>query len=401
MARARADTGNFPKEPHSVSLKGMLFRLLVKHDRSPFYCYYKTICSLLLKHSGRSSKVSDAIKRCLVHTVLSFQALHYPIFLCFRLIDALYGCRLSRPSLVQQHPFPRDNDTKIPHTASLAYPSPAVDQEFVLSSNLGLPPSFGSAHVGETFACALCANNELQPSQSSRTVSGTRILAEMQTPSQAVPLELHFADGIEDQHGPGSALQRIIRFDLKEEGNHVLAVNVTYTETTGEGKAASDKVRSFRKLYQFLAQPCLSVRTKATELEGKEVSDKSHTHGKTTLLRYVLEAQLENVSDGAIVLEDTKLQPRQPFKSISLNWDAEDTTDGSVDHPLLKPRDVIQVAFVLEQEDGASEGLEEMRNSLRQNGRAVLGQLAIQWRTSMGERGSLSTGNLLTRRKAA
>ncbi len=303
--------------------------------------------------------------------------------------------RLSRPSLAQQHPFPRESNTAIPHTASLAYPSGAVDQEFILSSNLGLPPSFGSAHVGETFSCALCANNELQPGQMLKTITGTRILAEMQTPSQAVPLELHAADGLEDEDGPGSALQRIIRFDLKEEGNHVLAVNVTYTETTGEGKATSGKVRSFRKLYQFLAQPCLSVRTKATELEAKE------DVGKTKMLRYVLEAQLENVSETAIVLEETKLQSRKPFKSISLNWDADKDIDGHVEHPILKPRDVLQVAYLVEQDAGVSEGLEDMKNNLRRDGRATLGQLAIQWRTSMGEIGSLSTGNLLSRRKAA
>ena len=223
----------------------------------------------------------------------------------------------------------------------------------------------------------------------------------MQTPSQAIPLELDAAHGLEDEYGPGSALQRVIRFDLKEEGNHVLAVNVTYTETTGEGPATSGKVRSFRKLYQFLAQPCLSVRTKATELELREIPDKTHAYGKAILLRYVLEAQLENVSDAPLFLEDSKLQSRRPFKSTSLNWDTEKNSEGIVEHPVLKPRDVLQVAFLVEQEEGVSEGLEEMRNNLRRDGRTVLGQLAIQWRTSMGERGSLSTGNLLTRRRAS
>ncbi|KAI1612592.1 hypothetical protein EDD36DRAFT_240746 [Exophiala viscosa] len=338
MARARADTGNFPKEPHSVSLKVL---------------------------------------------------------------------RLSRPSLVQQHPLPLEieHDTKIPRTASLAYPSTAagVDQEFILTNNLGLPPSFGSAHVGETFACALCANNELLPGNSTKSVSGTRILVEMQTPSQSVPLELHAAESESDQTGPGSSLQRIIRFDLKEEGNHVLAVNVTYTETTsGDGQATSGRVRSFRKLYQFLAQPCLSVRTKATELPSTEVPDKTHgPYGRATLLRYVLEAQLENVSDTAIVLEESRLQAKTPFKATSLNWDAEKEDGVEVRNPLLNARDVTQVAFVVEQEQGVSDGLEELKESMRRDGRAVLGHLAIQWRSSMGERGSLSTGSLLSRRRVS
>ncbi|KIW77085.1 hypothetical protein Z517_09531 [Fonsecaea pedrosoi CBS 271.37] len=349
MARPRADTGNFPKEPHSISLK-------------------------VLRQLGQLMRIPH---------------------------------RLSRPSLAQQHPLPRENDNKIPHTASLAYPSKAVDQNFILSASMGLPPSFGSAHVGETFSCALCANNELPSAQSTKSVSGTRILAEMQTPSQAVPLELYAADDLTEDSsshsGPGSALQRIIRFDLKEEGNHVLAVNVTYTETlSGDGQATGGRVRSFRKLYQFLAQPCVSVRTKTTELEAVKVSDKAHgPYEKATLLRYVLEAQLENVSDAPILLQQTKLQPKPPFKSTSLNWDAEQDNDVAAEYPSLKPRDIIQVAFLVEQEQGVAEGLEELKDSIKRDGRAVLGQLAIQWRTEMGERGSLSTGNLLTRRKAA
>jgi hypothetical protein len=248
----------------------------------------------------------------------------------------------------------------------------------------------------------LCANNELLAGNTSKAVSGTKILAEMQTPSQTVPLELFAPEADEmDQSEPGSAMQRMIRFDLKEEGNHVLAVNVTYTETTsGDGQATGGRVRSFRKLYQFLAQPCLSVRTKATELEAVEVPDKSHgPYGRANLVRYVLEAQLENVSDTPIVLEEARLQAKMPFKSTSLNWDAE-KEDSAQQNPFLSPRDIIQVAFLVEQEQGVSEGLEELQNSMRRDGRAVLGQLAIQWRSSMAERGSLSTGNLLTRRKA-
>lgn len=324
--------------------------------------------------------------------------------------------RLSRPSLAEQHPLPRQGggggsiNININHEASLAYPSRHSDQEFILSSNLGLPPSFGSAHVGETFSCALCANNELAPGRTAgKQVTGTKILAEMQTPSQSIPLALSGAGGEgeeekqEADEGPGSALQRIIRFDLKEEGNHVLAVNVTYTETlSASGGATSGRVRSFRKLYQFLAQPCISVRTKATELAAVEVPDKTHgPYGRKSLVRYALEAQLENVSDASIVLEEAKLQIKMPFKSTSLNWDAEREEDPTVDNPVLNPRDVLQVAFLVEQIDGETSGLEELRNSLRRDGRAVLGQLAIQWRTGMGERGSLSTGNLLTRKRGA
>lgn len=130
----------------------------------------------------------------------------------------------------------------------------------------------------------------------------------MQTPSQVASLELEPAgDGAQaDGLQKGQSLQKIIRFDLKEEGNHILAVSVSYTETLmgHDFQAASGRVRTFRKLYQFVAQPCLSVRTKASELPPVEVENKSlGPYGKTRLLRFALEAQLENVGDDTVVVE--------------------------------------------------------------------------------------------------
>lgn len=131
----------------------------------------------------------------------------------------------------------------------------------------------------------------------------------MQTPSQVASLELESADdetASTDGLDKGQSLQKIVRFDLKEEGNHILAVSVSYTETLmgTDYQASSGRVRTFRKLYQFVAQPCLSVRTKASELPSVEVENKSlGPYGRTRLLRYALEAQLENVGDNAVVLK--------------------------------------------------------------------------------------------------
>jgi hypothetical protein len=227
----------------------------------------------------------------------------------------------------------------------------------------------------------------------------------MQTPSQTVPLELYSPIPEDEQKAlePGSSLQRILRFDLKEEGNHVLAVNVSYTETTqveGGSQATSGRLRNFRKLYQFIAQPCLSVRTKATEFPPVEVDDKTYgPYGKSKLLRYVLEAQLENVGDAAIVLEHTSLDAKPPFKSTSLNWDLLPRDNLEIERPKLNPRSVQQVAFLVEQEHGVTVGLEGLKQDLKLQGRTVLGQLSIEWRGAIGDRGFLSTGNLMTRKK--
>ncbi|OAX78920.1 hypothetical protein ACJ72_06769 [Emergomyces africanus] len=371
MARPRALSGAEPaKEPHSVSLKGTYM---------------------------------------------------YAAGTCFTELRNYWLISLSRPSLSYQYPLPSESEI-VPVKASLSYPSDSSDSQFILSPNVTLPPAFGSAYVGETFSCSLCANNELPPDTDNRVVSSVRIIAEMQTPSQVVSLELSPLE--EDSQSGGltksQSLQKIVRFDLKEEGNHVLAVSVSYTETTmaqqGQGasgsgggggrggdsaiQAASGRVRTFRKLYQFIAQPCLSVRTKATELAPLEVDNRAlGPYGKTRLLRYALEAQLENVGDGAISLGSTTLNPKPPFKSRSLNWDFERPDSLKMGPPTLNPRDVIQVAFLVEQEQGQQEGLEGLQKDMNRDGRTTLGQLSIEWRGSMGDRGFLTTGNLMTKRR--
>ncbi|CAG8149284.1 unnamed protein product [Penicillium salamii] len=332
--------------------------------------------------------------------------------------------RLARPSLSYQNPLPISN-APISAKASLSYPSGASDDKFILSPLLTLPPSFGSVYVGETFGCTLSANNEIDDDDSDdeRILTSVRIVAEMTTPSSVAALELDPPSDRASTEGLkiGESLQKIVRFDLKEEGNHVLAVSVSYTETKigSDSQAASGRVRTFRKLYQFVAQPCLSVRTKASELPPLEVDNKSlGPYGKTRLLRYALEAQLENVGEGAVVVKvrivpgesptrpgamltgdgkQTKLNAKPPFQSKSLNWDTMNPDMPSL--PTLNPRDVLQVAYLVEQEEGQNEGLETLQKDLRRDGRATLGQLSIEWRGAMGDKGFLTTGNLMSRKR--
>ncbi|KAK5087664.1 hypothetical protein LTR70_002981 [Exophiala xenobiotica] len=321
------------------------------------------------------------------------------------LIDVLV-LRLARPSLAQQHPLAYDYLAKIPHSATLAVSAEIPDQEFLLSSNLSLPPAFGSAYVGEIFSCSLCANNELPKDNTTKSITGVRLTAEMQTPSQQhIPLATSEKETDGDASAvmpPGASIQRIVRFDLKEEGNHILVVNLTYTETTtSEDVASEGKVRSFRKLYQFQAQPCLSVRTKATELASREVPDKSlGPYGRSMLVRYVLEAQLENVSEGGIVLQQAKLLAYPPFVATSLNFDMDAAGDQKGGDPLLNPRDVLQLAFLVEQDVENTEGADELKANIKRDGRTPLGQIALEWSSGMGEKGQLTTGTLSSRKRA-
>ncbi|KAL2135636.1 hypothetical protein VTI74DRAFT_7586 [Chaetomium olivicolor] len=328
--------------------------------------------------------------------------------------------RLSRPSLVAQHPLqppfspPTTHPPPIP--ASLAYgpntvskdgtPQPVTNPApFILSPILNLPPSFGSAYVGETFSCTLCANHDIPtdilPSQG-KTIRDVRIEAEMKTPSSSAPIKLPLlassTDAAEptDSSGgsagagvdlrPGTSSQRILLFDLKEEGNHVLAVTVSYYEAS----ELSGRTRTFRKLYQFICKASLIVRTKPGALAA----------GPDGQRRWVLEAQLENCSEEGIMLERVGLELEQGLRYEDCNWQQQEGEEGgdakgrgtrrrTRRRPVLQPGETEQVCFVVEEEErGAAREVE---------GRVMFGVLQIGWRSEMGNRGFLSTGKLGTR----
>lgn len=305
---------------------------------------------------------------------------------------------------------------------------------FLLTPILNLPLSFGSTYVGEHFSCTLCANHDIigtdtapsnlqgqgQPQQpKKKRIRDVKIEAEMKTPrggGTIQKLELTgrvqsdglgteaggpVGQGAADNRGvdlePGETLQRIVGFDLKEEGNYVLAVTVSYYEAT----ETSGRTRTFRKLYQFICKSSLIVRTKVGVLNGglpptnagaddkaSPDEDEAEKRLAPSRRRWVLEAQLENCSEDIMQLERVllDLEPRLGYRDC--NWDANTK-------PVLQPGEVEQVCFVVE-EKGDGHQLET-----REDGRIVLGVLGVGWRGEMGNRGFLTTGRLAMRTAAA
>ncbi|KAM0284565.1 hypothetical protein ACHAQH_001931 [Verticillium albo-atrum] len=304
--------------------------------------------------------------------------------------------RLSRPSLVTQHPTKPPLAPSTLHTppipASLAYatsPSaPTNPDPFLLAPILNLPLSFGSAYVGEHFSCTLCANHEFATSTDvsapTKRIRDVRIEAEMKTPGAQGAVQKLTLTGSNDAPGPtvdlapGETLQRIVGFDLKDEGNHVLAVTVSYYEAT----ETSGRTRTFRKLYQFICKSSLIVRTKVGSLPGTPGVDGNVRR------KWVLEAQLENCAEDVVQLERVELNLEGGLAYTNCNW-------GPGDKPVLHPGEVEQVCFLVE-ETTEGGGLEP-----GEDGRIVFGVLGIGWRGEMGNRGYLSTGKLGMRPVAA
>lgn len=296
--------------------------------------------------------------------------------------------RLSRPTLASQTPLPQTsfgNGLDIAPKASLAYPSADPESTSPLTPLLTLPASFGAAYVGETFTCTLCVNNELLAGDKSRNVSGVKITAELQTPTKQDGIALPLEQSSESTEGtgnddagfeliPGGTLQRTLRHELKDEGPHVLAVTVSYTETLhhSEGGASGGRARTFRKLYQFVSQPLLAVRSKVTERKRRE---------KAGPRQWILEAQMENVGEVSVVLDKVWLKEHEGISCQALNGEMER------DAIVLKPQDVEQVMFVLSEGSVADDVVSKV----------TLGQVHITWRSGMGEKGTLTTGYLTSR----
>ncbi|KAG6117599.1 hypothetical protein E4U14_007635 [Claviceps sp. LM454 group G7] len=369
--------------------------------------------------------------------------------------------RLSRPTLVPQYPTAAATTPPTPQTttttttssslpASLAYQTPHASNPdpFLLSPILNLPASFGSAYVGETFSCTLCANNDLSPPSASpspslsttaapsspKSIRHVRIEAEMKTPSlvgaaRKLSLGCPPTEGVD--LAPGETLQRLVNFDLKEEGNHVLSVTVSYYEAT----ETSGRTRMFRKLYQFMCKASLIVRTKvgvlggvvvAAEGEGEGEGDgegereegasqrrssssgnrrrrrrrrrrsssssSSSSGGGGGRRKWILEAQLENSSDETMQLDRVNMEVREGLVCQDCNWGVREGDIGgvaTVQKPILHPGEVEQVCFVL--------SLDEERPAEAVDGRIMFGVLGIAWRGGMGSRGFITTGQLGTR----
>lgn len=165
-------------------------------------------------------------------------------------------------------------------------------------------------------------------------------------------------------------LQKIVSFDLKEEGNHVLAVTVSYYEASD----TSGRTRTFRKLYQFICKASLIVRTKVGPLATEDAGPK----------RYILEAQLENCSEEPIQLEKVVMELENGFSYQDCNWESTRS-----DKPVLQPTEVEQVCFIVEDRG--------TREADPADDRLIFGVMGIGWRGEMGNRGFLSTGKLGTR----
>lgn len=245
---------------------------------------------------------------------------------------------------------------------------------------LALPISFGSAYIGEAFSCTLCANHEDNEPSAQSVITDVKIEAELSAPGDAgshvTPLKVEQpanstrSNGDTATLGPDQSIQVLVKHTLFTAGTHTLAVTVTYNEAASELQKTQ---RTFRKVYQFLAQRGLDVKTKVTDVSSAEPGNG----------RFIVEAKIENLTDQVVLLDSVILEPGKHLGNV--------TPVNDIESSMLAPGDVMQSAFVVVQEKQDELIPEE-------HGRVTVGRLGVAWRIANGQARIHQTGWLTARR---
>ena len=268
--------------------------------------------------------------------------------------------------------------------------------DHTLSNIMVLPNGFGNIYLGETFSSYICINND-----SDFNVSGVAVRVELHTSSSQRLMLLDSSANSSEVVNllKKQTLEHVVTHEIKELGVHILVCNVQYTAA-----ATGNVPRSFRKYYKFQVSNPLSVKTKVNSTSVPGV--------------IFLEAQIQNVSTGCMVLERVRLDSNDAFLVQDMNFvpvnaagdmakstsqanllvnnrsmsttfssaGSQDVISAFGDHLYLQPQDTRQYLFRLT--------ASQKYPLAYVNTVTVLGKLDIVWRTAMGEQGRLQTSPL-------
>ncbi|XP_026761857.1 trafficking protein particle complex subunit 13 [Galleria mellonella] len=221
-----------------------------------------------------------------------------------------------------------------------------------------LPQSFGNIYLGETFSCYVCVHNE-----TNQPVQSVSIKADLQTNSQRIPLTTQSQSPT--MLDVDETLSDVIHHEVKDLGTHILVCEVTYMSNY-------NTLASFRKFFKFEVMKPLDVKTKFYNAESDDV---------------YLEAQVQNITSGAITLEQVSLESSQQFTVKSLNeLDNGQSVFGDV--TLLQPQESCQYLYCLTPKENISKDIKLLAAAKN------IGKLDIVWRSNLGEKGRLQTSQL-------
>lgn len=299
---------------------------------------------------------------------------------------ALRVMRLCRPSFVQQPPLPGAAVS----AAASSSGAGGVGDGALLTGWMALPQSFGDIYLGETFSCYISLANV-----AGFELGAVALKVEVQTQVQRETLANTAAAGADGTPPPpeglaaGQTLDRIIRYELRDVGIHILICSASYSDREGTR-------RSFRKFFKFAVQNPLSMKSK--------------THSLSHSDEILVETQLQNATPHLLFLESVAFSPAAAFSSEPLTGElagggaaeggaAEGGAEGGgVAAPVpafgsmeyLRPGDTQQYMYRLTPRARPSAGGKPASG---------LGRMEVIWKGAMGEAGHLQS-NLVHRKSA-
>lgn len=266
-----------------------------------------------------------------------------------------------------------------------------------ISGTLVLSQAFGSVYLGQTLSLAISLCNTSPAAAKNIGIRVSTLKKEdvsRHHHSQLYPSFSHVQIEIQSDHGKtmlydtlsdhslekltgGDCHEVLVRYEVKDLGNHTLLCASSYTSAVGE-------LRYHPQAFTFQAQISLSITTK----------HRSVGYAKQTIF---LEATIENCTRESMLLEDVGFVPSDGFTAHRV--DCPNTTESSrpsgsgplaemiSNMPLLPPDGgSLSYVFCLGRESSSSEFL--LQGASHSD---ILGRLDIRWRGPMGDSARLQT----------
>jgi len=242
---------------------------------------------------------------------------------------------------------------------------------------LMLPAAFGAIQLGETFSGCIAVNNDSQ----SFDIEGVNLRVEMQT--NTAKIVLAEVGGPEHRLTAADSMEDVVHYEIKELGQHVLACTVSYNvpEHIRRERPQLEPVLTFRKFYKFQVTNPLSVKTKVHTPRSPSALLSSWEREKV-----FLELHVQNLTQETMWLSKIEFECTETWTSHDSNGRTNGLSIFSGSMALMQPQDLRQYVYVL-----SPKSPPKFSASLAPGSSVPLGRLHLEWRTSLGEPGRLST----------
>ncbi|KAH8102923.1 DUF974-domain-containing protein [Cristinia sonorae] len=288
--------------------------------------------------------------------------------------------RISRPALTTAwEPFYSSSPSFSSHSTasimSLQTKSPLPGNPNTLrdlthvTEVLMLPAAFGAIQLGETFSGCIAVNNDSK----AWDVEGVHLRVEMQTSTAKVVLAE--SGGPTYRLAAADTMEDVVHYEIKELGQHVLACTVSYS--------VPDHVRRERPHSEPVTNP-LSVKTKVHTSRSPSALLSPREREKV-----FLELHVQNLTQESMWLSKVHFECTDSWVSEDINGDQDGVSLFSGPVALIQPQDLRQYIYVL-----TPKSIPKFPHTLVPGSSIPLGRLHLEWRSSFGEPGRLSTSML-------